>query len=130
MAVDGFSINHDPAHGVLRLTLTGYWSPPTLKAFADQLLLVAGKLKVARIPFGVLSDSRHFDVQSADVSDGFTRLMASAGRVHDGRTAIVVGSMINKLQAERAMGSTRLRVFLDMAEAEAWLASPVGNRAG
>lgn len=41
--------------------------------------------------------------------------------------AIVVGSHLNRMQAERTHTDPRFRVFMTMAEAEAWLA---GKAAG
>lgn len=41
--------------------------------------------------------------------------------MRSGRTAIVVGSVINKLQAQRTLIDPDLRVFLTLDEATAWL---------
>jgi len=39
------------------------------------------------------------------------------------RAASVVGSHLNKLQAERTQTHPRIKIFLTMEEAEAWLAA-------
>ena len=120
-----YEISFDPATVTLRLTLRGFWTLATLAAFSAKMLSVTSGIRRQHLLFGVLSDSRTFAVQSTIVGAGFTALMGQASRTHKGPTAIVVASMMNKLQAERTMVSPRLRVFLDYDEAATWLAQQV-----
>lgn len=121
-AAPPYELSFDAATATLRLTLRGFWTEATLAAFAAEMLAVTTRIRRDHAEFNMLSDSRSFAVQSATVSAGFTAMTTMASREHRGATAIVVASMMNKLQAERTMTSPRLRVFLDYDEAVAWLA--------
>lgn len=117
-----FDVRFDAKTGILHLEIAGFWTRVTLAGFAARLLLEVGRLRLTRRGFAVLSDARRFPVQAPDVADGFEALTRRGARHHRGRTAIVVGSMLAKMQAERSMVAGGLRVFLDMDEARAWLA--------
>lgn len=71
--------------------------------------------------FAILSDSSRFPVQSLAVASGFERIRARGSKLHKGPTAIVVGSYLNKVQAERSLKGARIRVFLSADEARDWL---------
>lgn len=119
-----FAIRFDARTSVLHLTLSGFWTPDTLRDFARALLAEVARIQKTRPSFDVLSDSRAFPVQSPEVGQGFTRLMSGSSERNTGRRAIVVASALNKMQAERTLASPNLRVFLDPDEAAAWLATP------
>ncbi len=118
-----YDIRFDPARRIFRLKLTGFWSMATVVRFAAELLVRATAARVRHRRFAMLSDSTAFPVQSAEVSARFDRIMQRGLAMDMGPCAIVVGSHLNKLQAERVFQSDRIRVFLDAAEAEAWLDS-------
>lgn len=119
---DPFAIAFDRQARLLRLTLNGLWSPLTVASFTAHLLVTATRERFVSRPVDVLSDSRRFAVQTGTVAAAFEGLMAKAANHGAGRTAIVVGSSLNKLQAERTLASPNVRVFLAMDEAEQWLA--------
>ena len=117
-----YSIRYDTRERVLHLQLEGFWTVATLARFAAELIARATTLKLRRIGYAVLSDSTRFAIQSPTVSQGFEQLMARGAQAHDGPTAIVVASQLNKMQAERTLKGERVRVFLTEADARAWLA--------
>ena len=71
-------------------------------------------------PFVIFSDCRNYPVQSAEVSEGWIALLGADTRVTQ-PYAVLVGSTLGKLQAERLLGAPNLRVFLLEDEATAWL---------
>ena len=109
----GFDIRFDEPARVLHIRLWGFWSLPTVAR--------------RRHPrFAVLSDSMASLVRSPRwprPPGGSSR----GARANVGRTAIVVASRLNKLQAERSMHMANLRICLDANEAAAWLGQDDGN---
>ena len=118
-----YTIRFDPQEHVLHLTLSDFWTEATLALFTAEMVAKATALRRDGRPYGVLSDSRNFPVQSPAVAQGFERLMAAGAKAGAGPTAVVVASTLNKLQAERSLAGGRVRVFLDEGEARAWLAA-------
>jgi len=118
-----FDVRFDEASAILHLRIAGFWSKATLAAFGARLLLETTKLGLKRRRYDVLSDATAFPVQAPDVAAGFDRLVRKGAEAHSGRTAIVVGGVLGKKQAERTMQAPNLRIFLDETEARAWLAA-------
>ncbi|HVF93948.1 MAG TPA: hypothetical protein VM900_06510, partial [Sphingomonas sp.] len=67
-------------------------------------------------------DASRFPVQSPAVAAGFDKIRERGSKVRKGPTAIVVASVLNKMQAERSLQGPDIRVFLSADEARAWLA--------
>lgn len=93
----------------------------TVARFAAELLIrtTAARLRYGR--FAMLSDSTEYPVQSATVSAYFERIMARGIDMDIGPCAIVVGSYLNKVQAERIFDNDRVKVFIDGSDAASWL---------
>lgn len=119
MAEPGFEIRYDAEDHVLHMRIWGFWSLMTLAAYTTRLLIETARLRGET--YDILSDSREFDVQGAAVSAGFERIAARGAKTQRGRTAIVVASQLNRIQAQRTTGGERTRIFLDIDEARGWL---------
>jgi hypothetical protein len=117
-----YAIRYDPGDRILHLRLEGFWGAATLAGFTAELLVRTTALRLRGTVYGVLSDSSRFAIQSPLVSQGFERIMARGAQTHRGPTAVVVASVLNKLQAERTLKGDRTRISLDAEEARAWLA--------
>lgn len=118
-----FEIRFDSARHVLHLTLSGFWTMATVMHFAAEMSLRTAAIRAQHGTFATLSDARDFPIQSAEVSDRFARIRERGLEKNMGPTAIVVASQLSKLQAERVLKADQIRVFLDLAQAEAWLAT-------
>lgn len=116
-----FDIRFDPACRVLHLKLSGFWSMATVVRFAADMLVKTTMIRARHGSFATLSDAREFPIQSTEVSERFERIRARGLEMNAGPTAIVVATQLSKLQAERVLKADRIRVFLEMAAAEAWL---------
>jgi len=116
-----FEIDVDEKAGVVRMVLRGFWTLADLHAFGAQLAEAVGRAARRHAIFALISDSTGFKIQSAEVSEAFGRMMGAGNRVHAGPSAIVVGSALNKLQAERLLGSPRVRIFTDFDAAVRWV---------
>lgn len=116
-----YAIRFDPIRRIFHFELHGFWSIGTVIQFGAELLARTTVARVRHGRYAVLSDSREFPIQSAGVAPYFERIMARGIEMDVGPCAIVVGSHLNKLQAERLFQGGRARVVLDYAEAAAWL---------
>ncbi len=121
-----YSIQYSPDTRILEMKLEGRWNEEDFdkfdKAYSDALRRhsLGGK------SIAVLSDSREFHVQTQEVADRFSKLGTGSG-AKVVASAIVVGSLLSKMQAERIVHSKKLGVFLDIKEAKAWLADALSD---
>ena len=116
-----YSLKFDTPRRTLHLELQGFWSGATLMAFAAEMRAEVAALNARGETFAILSDCRRFPVQSLEVATGFERMMQHGGGPFRGPSAIVVASVLSKMQAERIFGGPHVRVFLAVKEAQAWL---------
>ena len=95
--------------------------PGDVPAFAAAVGAKAREAKAMGDDFDTIVESLEFPVQAPDVADMLTQVMESGMTLTSGRAAVVVGSLLNKFQAERTLVHPRVRVFLSMEEARRWL---------
>ncbi|MDF7776532.1 hypothetical protein P1X14_14850 [Sphingomonas sp. AOB5] len=117
-----FRIEYDRPANLVRITVKGFWEPHDVPPFAAAIDSAAREAAVVGGNFNVLVESFDFPVQANDVADLLTGVMQRGISMTTGRAAIVVGSQLNKLQAERTLFHPRVQVFRSMFEAEDWLA--------
>jgi len=117
-----FDIEIEPDRHLLRLTMRGYWDEPTFSDFSRSFRRALDMLAARGGCFHALVDGRDFAVQSADIARKFGELVAESGPKMAGRTASIVSTTLNKLQANHA-GITQAQYFTDRKQAEAWLFS-------
>ncbi|WP_422056950.1 hypothetical protein [Sphingomonas sp.] len=118
-----FQIDYDARRNRIVAVIHGFWTVETVHAFAAAAGAKAGEVRTFRRDYDILVDSRDFPVQANDVADLLPQIAEGGLALTTGRAASVVGSRLNKLQAERTQSHPRLRIFMAMAEAEAWLAA-------
>jgi hypothetical protein len=116
-----FEIHVDEAAGIVRTVLRGFWTLEDLAAFGRGMFAAVGRVAPRHAVFALMSDSSAFKIQSAEVGEAFAKMMDQGNRAHAGPTAIVVGTTLNKLQAERLFTDPRVRVFIEAADAQAWV---------
>lgn len=116
-----FHFSYDPNKILVRLTQQGYWSISVFRAFEAEFLKLHASIRKANGNYRVMANCCDFPVQSAEIGDAFGVLFKKIMEENKGRYAIIVGSMLNKLQAERAFPQNHVQVFMDSDEAMAWL---------
>lgn len=116
-----FKIEFDAQTSILRIHVAGFWKPEDVPAFAKAVGARAQQARAVSQSFDVIVESLDFPVQANDVADMLTDIRTSGTALTSGRVAVVVGSWLNKLQAERTLAHPRLRVFMTLDEAENWL---------
>lgn len=117
-----FHVDYDIRTNCLTMKVEGFWTSENVVAFAKEVGSKAHQAKAVRGDFNVLVLSFDFPVQANDVADLLAGIMRGGMTLTSGRTAVVVGSQLNKAQAERTLVHPRVRVFLTMEAARGWLA--------
>jgi hypothetical protein len=119
-----FQVEYDRQANCLTMRVEGFWTPDTVVLLAKEVGAQAREARAVRDDFNVLVESLAFPVQANNVADLLTNIMRGGISLTTGRAAIVVGSQLNKAQAERTLVHPRLRVFLTIRDARDWLAGP------
>jgi hypothetical protein len=119
-----FRLDYDPRRNRILVDVRDFWTVETVREFAAAAGAKAQEVRRLRDDYDVLIDSTAFPVQAGDVADLLPSIAEAGLALTSGRAASIVGSHLNKLQAERTQRHPRLRIFMSLEEAEAWLATP------
>ena len=119
-----YRVAYDAPANVLRIHVSGFWKPEDVPPFAKAVGTAGQAARAVRDDFDTLVESLDFPVQANDVADLLTNVLTGGQALTSGRFAIVVGSHLNRLQVERTLIHPRLRTFLSVDEAQAWLDTP------
>ena len=115
-----YEIAYDASANMLRLRLTGFWTPSVVEAFADEFLATVRRLARTAPDLVIISDCRDYPVQSSEVTAAYAdRLGPSAGMRQP--FAMVVGGMLSKLQADRVADGANFGTFTTLEAAQRWL---------
>ncbi len=117
-----FQVEYDQPANCLNIRVEGFWKPEHVAPFAREVEAKARQARSIRGDFNVIVESLDFPVQAHDVADLLADIMRVGMPLTRGRTAVVVGSQLNKAQAERTLAHPRLSVFLTLEAARDWLA--------
>lgn len=118
-----FHVEYDRRANCLNIRVEGFWKPEDVAPFASAVDREARLAKTASSDFDACVESLKFPVQAIDVADLLSGIMRAGMGVTRGRAAVVVGSQLNKAQAERTLIHPRVRVFQAVDKARAWLAA-------
>lgn len=117
-----FQVEYDRFVNRLNIIVKGFWSPEDVPALAAAIGDTVQQARTIRDDFNVLVESFDFPVQANNVADMLTNVMTGGMALTSGRAAVVVGSQLNRAQAERTLVHPRVRVFMTVEDAEHWLA--------
>jgi len=124
-----YEIDYDENSQTIHLRLTDFWTEATMASFRNEFLPLAQKLARARTNFVVLSDCRNYPVQSPDILIAWAEILGANPAV-TAPYAIVVGSVLNKLQAERGLTAPNVKIFTSLEAGTAWLQTSQAAAAG
>ena len=117
-----FKFRVDDQKKLVYLEVSGLMSVEEADKLSDELLANASAARRRFGSFRVLVDGRQSPVQPAATMARYKPPQEVLDTEED-RYAIVVGSMLSKLQTDRSFDDDRIGVFLELDSAEAWLLS-------
>ena len=119
-----FEVKFDACRQLLQWTLRGFWTVEDVLDYSVAMRRAIATFGPPPHDYDGLGDAREFPVQRDEVDAALHRFGSSVRPFHRGRTAIVVGSTLNKLQVERRFDiENKVRIFLSMDEARDWLST-------
>jgi hypothetical protein len=116
-----YSFAFDDATGVLQASAGGFWSAEDADRFREELRARAVDAKQRSGRLRLLVDGTGSQVQKPEVTNRLATLAADLIQSPRDRIAVVVGSSLIKMQAERILQSDGAQAFLSSAQARAWL---------
>jgi len=116
-----FEVSTEIPLKLLRMTLRGFWDIPTFERFAAEFEQALQTLHRAGGCEAAIVDGREFAVQSKDILKRFEDVMRANGPYLARRTASIIPTELNRMQAKRVTESLARLDFTNMEDAEAWL---------
>jgi hypothetical protein len=122
-----FKVDYDRGANCLNIEVKGFWKPEETALLAKEVRLKARTAMMIRKDFDACIESLEFPVQAMDVAELLSQMELLSQIMQEvalttGRAAVVVGSQLNKAQAERTLVHPRVRIFLCTGKAREWLA--------
>ena len=117
-----YTFAFDEQARVFTIRLRGFWTPPVLSAFVDEVTARGVEQSKRYGRYGVFVDCREYQVQTGALAEGFASVIGRASS-HERPVCLLFAAMLVKMQAERSLGTTAAAIFLDEATARAWLAT-------
>jgi hypothetical protein len=117
-----YAFSFEQRSGILRVKVTGSWTLPDVARYASEAGLQFEKARGLAGRLRLLVDLARTDILSQDVIDPLAKAGMQYSQPTD-KVAIVVQSMLMKLQMKRMIGDAPSPIFLSEAEAASWLMS-------
>ncbi|WP_313808894.1 hypothetical protein [Sphingobium sp.] len=118
-----YEIMSQPGEGLVRVAFTGFpeevGTDPLRRDLADHIRLA----KAGGASFDLLLDLRRASILPQSQIGGATGILDELASQGLRRVAVLVGSMLMKLQVRRIMAASTAEIFGDEEEALIWLAS-------
>lgn len=118
-----YTIEAEPAHDLVRMTLTGFFDIETIEAFGAARYPVIARLGCARNQHIVLLDISGCSLQSQEAVAAFQQVLGE-GDIRSRKLAVVTGSSLAWMQARRILNRDELACFETEPEAMRWLLAP------
>ena len=119
-----FRLDYDARRNRILAEIRDYWTVETVQEFAAAAGALSQRVRATRDDYDILIDSRDFPVQPNEIAALLPSIAEAGLSLTSGRAASVVGSHLNKLQAERTQTHPRFAAFMTMEAAQAWLDTP------
>ena len=127
--MDGnFSFRIDPALGLVRITMSGLFTPADVAAFLAARAEAHARLGCAPNQHLTLNDMRGMKIQPQEIVAAFRDMLADPA-YRSRKFAVVIGATLARAQLMRALGTRRIACFETPEEAEAWLLSDAEDAA-
>jgi hypothetical protein len=124
-----YSIEVDRERRMLRIRFVGVWTITSMDEFAQARRRTLTEEGWGKGDYVCLVDLREHGVQPRDVADHGIKSNVGAAVNAPRKTALVVSSMLKKLQVARALTRGDEQVFMSEEEALRWLDEDAGGGA-
>lgn len=125
-----YSFSYDPDRALMYVVKKGYWSLDKFHAFETDFLAHHRETIKKQPDYRLFGDCTEYSVQSVEVSEAYTQFFDIFSQINRNRFAILVSSILAKMQAKHAMSHDIVEVFTDREEAMTWLFSKTDSRRG
>ncbi len=123
-----YTLDFDSEQRLVIATLSGFWTAPDVDRYTSDLVNLVNKVRAECPDVDVLVRAQQMPVQAKEVSDAFAAGdPAVQAALAPSRTAIVIGTVLNKMQVSRTFHTNRVRAFFDEKEARHWLSKAPGK---
>ena len=116
-----FEVSIETNRRLLRIAMRGFWDVPTFEIFAGEFVRALQALQRQGGCEAAIVDGREFSVQSKEILERFSIVMRENAAILAKRTASIVPTELNRMQANRVTESLTRADFNSVEEAEAWL---------
>lgn len=125
-----YSVVADPERDLIRISLTGLFDEESIAGFLQARRAAHARLRCGPNQHLTLTDTRAIAIQTQDMVGRWGGILADPA-YRSRRLGFVVASTLARMQLQRAIGGRDVRLFTDLAEAEAWVlaAGPAASRA-
>lgn len=112
----------EPRRKLLRLAITGFFTPPDVLAFAQEVSVGIAKLRpyLGGQAHLTLCDTRGVQIQSQEAVRSFSDMLAHPA-ARSRRLAYVVDAALAQIQIKRLTDRVDAAYFRDLESAETWL---------
>ena len=121
-----FRFEIDRARGLVRITMSGFYEPEDIAAFAEARKKAHAELGMPPNKHMTLNDLRDMKVQSQDTVRAF-QAMLTAPEYRSRKLAFVVDRNLAAMQLERTLIARDAQIFTDVASAERYLFADEDN---
>ncbi|HEY1124492.1 MAG TPA: hypothetical protein VGE65_02575 [Sphingobium sp.] len=122
-APHAYDIRYCPERHYLQMRITGEWDEATFEHFAADYRNAVATLRTHGEISHSLVDASHFGLQAPDIADRFPVLIRSANHCPNQRSACIVPTMVNRIQARAGGDVLNARYFRSIKDAADWLFS-------
>lgn len=122
-----FSVTCDPDRDLIRISMSGFFTPADVAAFFEARRLAHARLRCGPNAHLTLNDVRGMKIQPSESVAAFGDLLSEPA-YHSRRLAFVIAPTLARGQLARALTGRDARFFEDTREAEAWLLNPEDER--
>ena len=116
-----FSVKVDEMRRELHFVTSGLFDQASMQAFNEEVAKAVGPILAKKQKMRALGDLSDYAVQTREISDAMTVTLKSAEAVGIERVAIIMTSMLVKMQYQRVSEGRNVKIFDDRAQALAWL---------
>lgn len=116
-----FDVTPDHDLRMLRLAVHGFWDQSVMAAYVAEVRRAMADLRRTGGCRYILVDMSGYPIQPKEIAEAHGALLRSSRNMDGIRVALVMQSVLSRLQANRLAAEAGHEIFDSREEAEAWL---------